>query len=156
MVWTQNWKCCPYGHPLAHIIGGLNGSRRFSIIRWKTRFFSNSIACTLILLMGNNYHDRVGDIITKKRNRIGLAAGPSLILKSWLGLREVENWELKLDAEEELQVEEVDILFREHSSCTWFSCFFVYLHLLFSTQIYQIFRLRHLSYTFNHLISWID
>ena len=68
--------------------------------------------------MGNDYHDRTGDIITKKRNWMELAAGPSLILKSWLGLREVDNRELKLDAEEELQVEEVDILFREHSSCT--------------------------------------
>ena len=68
--------------------------------------------------MGNDYHDRAGDIITKKRNQMGPAAGPSLILKSWLGLREVENWELKLDAEEELQVEEVDILFWEHSSYT--------------------------------------
>ena len=70
------------------------------------------------LLMGNDYHDRAGDSITKKRNRTGPAAGPSLILKSWLRLREVEDWELKLDAEEELQAEEVDILFREHSSCT--------------------------------------
>ena len=46
------------------------------------------------------------------------AAGPSLILKIWLGLREVEDWELKLDVEEELQVEEVDILCREHSTRT--------------------------------------
>ena len=38
------------------------------------------------------------------------AAGPSLILKSWLGLREVEDWELKLDAEEELQLT-LDFLF---------------------------------------------
>ena len=68
--------------------------------------------------MGNGYHNRADGIITKKRNWMGPAAGPSLILKSWLGLREVENWELKLDAEGELQVEEVDILFREHSSCT--------------------------------------
>ena len=58
------------------------------------------------------------DNITKKPNRMGPAAGPTLILKSWLGLREVEDWELKLDAEEELQVEEVDILFREHSTRT--------------------------------------
>ena len=49
---------------------------------------------------------------------MGHEAGPSLILKSWLRLREVEDWELKLDAEEELQVEEVDILFREHSTPT--------------------------------------
>ena len=42
-----------------------------------------------------------------------------MVLKSWLGLREVEDWELKLDAEEEeLQVEEVDRLFREHSTRT--------------------------------------
>ena len=34
------------------------------------------------------------------------------------GLREVEDCELKLDAEEELQVEEVDRLFREPSTCT--------------------------------------
>ena len=68
--------------------------------------------------MGNDYHYRAGDIITKKRNRMRPAAGPSLILKSWLRLREVEDWELKLDAGEEIQVEEVDILFREHSSCT--------------------------------------
>ena len=68
--------------------------------------------------MGNDYHYRAGDIIAKKRNRMGPAARPSLILKSWLGLREVEVWELKLDAEEELQVEEVDILFQEHSSGT--------------------------------------
>ena len=106
--------------------------------------------------MGNDHHYRAGDIITKKRIRMGPAAGPSLILKSWIGLREVQDWELKLDAEEELQVEEVDILFREHSSCTWFSWFFVYLHLLFSTQIYQIFHLRPLSSTFNHLISGMD
>ena len=58
------------------------------------------------------------NIITKKPNRMGPAAGPTLILKSWLGLREVEDWELKLDAGEELQVEEVDILFREHSTRT--------------------------------------
>ena len=49
---------------------------------------------------------------------MGPAAGPILILKSWLGLREVKDWELKLDAEEELQVEEVDILFRELSTRT--------------------------------------
>ena len=72
----------------------------------------------LHLLIGNDYHDRAGDIITKKRNRMGPAAGPSLILRSWLSLREVEDWEPKLDVEEELQVEEVDILFREHSSRT--------------------------------------
>ena len=30
----------------------------------------------------------------------------------------MEDWELKLGAEEELQVEEVDILFREHSTRT--------------------------------------
>ena len=61
---------------------------------------------------------RAGDIITKKRNRMGPAAGPTLVLKSWLGLREVEDWELKLDAEEESQVEEVDRLFREHAPHT--------------------------------------
>ena len=38
------------------------------------------------------------------------AAEPSLILKCWLGLREVEDWELKLDAEEELQLA-LDFLF---------------------------------------------
>ena len=64
--------------------------------------------------MGNDYHDSAGDIITKERNRIGPVAGPSLILKSWLPLIEMEDWEIKLDAEEELQVEEVDILFLEH------------------------------------------
>jgi len=48
----------------------------------------------------------------------GPMAGPSLILKSWLGVQEVEDLELKLDAEEELQVEEIDILFREHSTRT--------------------------------------
>ena len=53
------------------------------------------------------------------------AAGPSLILKSWLGLRDLEDWELKLDMQEKLQVEEVDILFREHSIHTLFSFFFV-------------------------------
>jgi len=63
------------------------------------------------------YH-RAGDIITKKRNRMGPAAGPTLVLKSWLGLREVEDWELKLDAEEESQVEEVDRLFCEHAPHT--------------------------------------
>ena len=47
---------------------------------------------------------------------MGPAAGPTLVLKSWLGLREVEDWELKLDAEEELQVEEVDRLFRDHAT----------------------------------------
>ena len=47
---------------------------------------------------------------------MGPAAGPTLILKSWLGLREVGDWKLRLDAEEELQVEEVDILFRGHST----------------------------------------
>ena len=99
------------------------------------------------------------DIITKKRNRMGPAAGPTLILKSWLGLREVEDWELKLDAEEELQVEEVDIL--EYSSGNiqlaldfLFSLFNI--NFLFSTQIYQIFRLRPLSSTFKHLIFYID
>ena len=63
-------------------------------------------------------HHSAGDIITKKRNRMGPAAGPTLVLESWLGLREVEDWELKLDAEEESQVEEVDRLFREHASHT--------------------------------------
>ena len=79
---------------------------------WRLYFYYSSST------NGNDYHNRAGDIITKKRNRMGPAAGPSLILKGWLGLREVEDWELKLDAEEELQAEEVDILFREHSSCT--------------------------------------
>ena len=48
----------------------------------------------------------------------GPAAGLTLVLKGWLGLREVEDWELKLDAEEEFQVEEVDRLFCEPSTCT--------------------------------------
>ena len=68
----------------------------------------------------------VGNIIMWKRNRIGPGAGPTLVLKGWLGLQEVEDWELKLDAEEELQVEEVDRLFREHAAQTWFCIFFVY------------------------------
>ena len=51
-----------------------------------------------------------------------------MVLKSWLGLREVEDWERKLDVEEELQVEEVDRLFRERSN-----------RIILSTQIYQIF-----------------
>ena len=49
---------------------------------------------------------------------MGPAAGLTLILNSRLNLQEVEDWELKLDAEEELQAEEVDILFREHSAHT--------------------------------------
>ena len=40
------------------------------------------------------------------------AAGPALVLKCRLGLREVD-WEIKLDAEES-QVEEVDRLFHNH------------------------------------------
>ena len=66
------------------------------------------------------------------------AAGPSWILKSWLGLREVVDWELKLDGEEELQVEEVNNYtllgtFNSHLifcfPCLISQCFF-------STQIY--------------------
>ena len=44
------------------------------------------------------------------------AAGPALVLillEGWLGLREVKDWEIKLDAEES-QVEEVDRLFHNH------------------------------------------
>ena len=41
-----------------------------------------------------------------------------MVLKSWLGLQEVEDWELKLDAKEDLQVEEVDKHFRAHSTHT--------------------------------------
>ena len=40
------------------------------------------------------------------------AAGHALDLKGWLGLREVEDWEIKLDTEES-QFEEVDRLFRD-------------------------------------------
>ena len=41
-----------------------------------------------------------------------------MVLKSSLGLREVEDWELKLDEKEELQVEEANRLFRAHSTRT--------------------------------------
>ena len=84
-------KGFPYGNSFASIIGGLNISGWFNI--------------------------RAGDSM-ENRNRMGPAAGPTLILKSWLGLRVVEDWELKLDAGNELQTEEVDRLFREHSTRT--------------------------------------
>ena len=42
-------------------------------------------------------------------------ASPTLVLKSWLGLREVEDWEIKSDVEES-QVEEVGRLFHEHAT----------------------------------------
>ena len=38
----------------------------------------------------------------------------SLVLKGWLGKREVADWDIKLDAGES-QVEKVDRLFRDHA-----------------------------------------
>ena len=52
------------------------------------------------------------------------AAGPTLILKGWLGSWEVEDLEIKLDAEES-QVEEVDRLFRDHTTHIWIFFFYV-------------------------------
>ena len=43
------------------------------------------------------------------------AAGPALVLKGWLGFREVEDREIKLDAEES-QVEEVGRVFCDHAT----------------------------------------
>jgi hypothetical protein len=48
-----------------------------------------------------NKHYRAGDIITKKRNRLGLSAAPLLQVKSWMGLPEVEDWEAQQEKEDE-------------------------------------------------------
>ena len=59
---------------------------------------------------------------TRKRGKVNFniekgfrVASPALDLKGWLGLREVEDWEIKLDAEES-QVEEADRLFSDHAT----------------------------------------
>ena len=39
-------------------------------------------------------HYRAGDTIPKKPNRLGLSAAPLLQVKSWMGLPEVEDWEV--------------------------------------------------------------
>ena len=74
--------------------------------------------------------EKAGDEYYNNKNRSGYSeagtsnfnigkgfpiADPALVLKGWLGLREVEDWEIKLDAEES-QVEEVDRLFRDHAT----------------------------------------
>ena len=59
---------------------------------------------------------------TQKQGKVTLisekgfpAAGPALALKGCLGLREVEDQEIKLDVEES-QLEEVDRPFRNHAT----------------------------------------
>ena len=48
---------------------------------------------------------RAGDIITKKRNRLGVSAAPLLLVKSRMGLPEVEKWEIR----QVMEGEEVDV-----------------------------------------------
>ena len=48
---------------------------------------------------------RAGDIITKKRNRLGVSAAPLRLVKSRMGLPEVENWEIR----QVMEGEEVDV-----------------------------------------------
>ena len=48
-----------------------------------------------------NKHYSAGDIITKKRNRLGLSTAPLLLVKSWMGLPEVEDWEVQQEKEDE-------------------------------------------------------
>ena len=66
-----------------------------------------------------NKENRSGYSKTGKSNfniRKGFpAANPALVLKGQLGLLEVKDWEIKLDAEES-QVEEVDRLFSDHAT----------------------------------------
>ena len=84
---------------------------------------------------GNGYYNKKNrsrySEVGKNNFNIGkgfLATGPTLVLKGWLGLREVEDWEIKLDVEES-QVEEVDRLFRDHAT-----------HILFCSIICLIFE----------------
>ena len=44
---------------------------------------------------------RAGDIITKKRNRLGVSAAPLLLFKSWMGPPEVQEWEIWQQIEKE-------------------------------------------------------
>ena len=85
---------------------------------------------------GRGWRRRGGDGYYNKKNSSGYseagqsnlnigkffpAAGPALVLKGWLGLPNVEGWEIKLKLElEESQVEEVDRPFRDRAVPIYF------------------------------------
>ena len=74
---------------------GGNRRRRVTVLpAISLLFYLNSPSQVLLI----NIDYSANDIITKKRNRMRPATSPTLVLKSWLGLREVEDRETKFDA----------------------------------------------------------